>query len=313
MRSVQLLETANIRYIKLGESGAWLSRCIEQGVIELGYSSVPHELAGAGDWPAITKLLIERDGRKASKANSFVREVRDFYTLGADCLWVTIGQGRLWWAFAEPAIVPLNEPGRGSRMRRTIGTWSDRSLSGERLELSRLSTRLTKVAAYQQTICRVQDDQYLLRRLNGGAEPVVERAMAAQAQMTTVALDMIRALDWRDFELLVDLIFAGSGWRRTSAVGGSAQADTDLILDQAVTGERAFVQVKSAASRTTLRDYAQRFADDPSFDRLFFLCHSPKGALEAADDTRIQVWLGPKLAEQAVKAGLFAWLIEKVR
>ncbi|WP_310540943.1 restriction endonuclease [Phenylobacterium sp.] len=310
---MQQLEPTQIRYVKLGQNGAWLSRCIAEGVIELGYDSVPHELAAAGDWATITKQMIEADGRSAGKATSFTREVRDFYTLGSDALWVTIGQGRLWWAFADPEVIAVDEDGRGARARKTLGGWSDQSLSGERLELSRLSTRLTKVAAYQQTICRVGDEDYLLRRLNGVVEPVVQRARAAQAEMVTSALDMIRRLDWRDFELLVDLIFAGSGWRRSSAVGGSSQADTDLILEQAVTGERAFVQVKSSASAATLRDYVQRFADDPSFDRLFFLCHSPGGALAAPEDPRIQVWLGPQIAEQAVKAGLLEWLIEKVR
>lgn len=310
-----LSETAplQIRYIKLGPGGAWLSRCLADGVIELGYDNVPHEMAIAGEWEAVVHRLVQTEGRTVGKAKSFVREVRDFYTLSADDLWVTIGQGRLWWARAEPPVTPLCEPGRGARMRQVIGAWSDKSLGGERLELSRLSTRLTKVAAYQQTVCRVPDEPYLLRRIEGAEEPLVDRARHAHAAMAAAALEMVQALDWRDFELLVDLIFAGSGWRRTSAVGGSAQADTDLILEQAVTGERAFVQVKSSASGATLSDYSRRFADDPSFDRLFFLCHSPKGKLDAGADPRLRVWLGPQIADQAVKAGLFDWLIEKVR
>jgi hypothetical protein len=113
--------------------------------------------------------------------------------------------------------------------------------------------------------------------------------------------------------VLVDLIFAGSGWKRASAVGGSDQADTDLILEQAVTGERAFVQVKSRASQATLQDYVDRFQASVGFDRLFFLCHSPTGAVAAVDQPGVHVWLGDTLAEQAVRAGLFDWLLEKAR
>nr|WP_293376269.1 restriction endonuclease [Phenylobacterium sp.] len=118
-------------------------------------------------------------------------------------------------------------------------------------------------------------------------------------------------MDWRDFELMVDLIFAASGWRRVSAVGGSEQADSDLILEQAATGERAFVQVKSAATPVVLHDYLDRFAAS-GLDRMFFVCHSPKGRLEA-QQPGVHLWLGETLTEQAIKAGLFAWLIEKVR
>lgn len=84
------------------------------------------------------------------------------------------------------------------------------------------------------------------------------------------------------------------------------------ILEQVVTGERAFVQVKSRASGAILADYVARFRAS-GFERLFFLCHSPSGAFAVPDDDRIQVWLGDKLAEQAVRAGLFDWLIEKAK
>ena len=47
-----------------------------------------------------------------------------------------------------------------------------------------------------------------------------------------------------DFETLVDLIFARGGWHRVSALGGN-EADIDLAVEQSLTGERAFVQVKS--------------------------------------------------------------------
>ncbi len=40
------------------------------------------------DWNAIVRILLDQ-GRNASKAKDGVREIRDFYTLGSDCLWVT--------------------------------------------------------------------------------------------------------------------------------------------------------------------------------------------------------------------------------
>lgn len=305
------LSPTAVRYIKLGPGGEWLRRCLADGMIEFGHASVPHALAAAGDWPAVEALL--RQDRTPSKASDFLREVKDFYQLDADALWITIGEGKLWWAFAEPAVFAIEEAGRGARARRVIGAWRDTNLSGEVLRLGSLSTRLTKVAAYRQTLCRVEAEAYLVRRLNGEPEPSVEEAITARSNMTKSARSMIEMLDWRDFEVLVDLIFAGSGWRRSSGVGGSDQADTDLILEQAVTGERAFVQVKSAANAATLSDHVLRFQDSAIFDRAFFICHSPKANLTVPADSRIAVWLGDTLAEQAVKAGLFDWLLAKSR
>lgn len=305
-----MLSPADVRYIKLGPSGAWLSRCLEEGTLELSYREAPHDLAAAGDWAAVeAKLRAASSSQGAAK--DAARQVQEFYTAGADTLWVTIGNGRLWWAFAQAQVEPLTGEGRGRRLRRTVDGWHGDDLTGAPLSLSTLSTRLTKVAAYRQTICTVGAKDYLLRRINGIEEPAVIAAREARAASIKAAAALIEVLDWRDFELLTDLIFAASGWRRASAVGGSDQADTDLIFEQPTTGERAFVQVKSAADAAVLRDYVTRFRADPTFQRMFFVCHSPRGDL--AEEPGVHVWLGDRLAEQAIKAGLLDWLIEKAR
>lgn len=308
--SIHSIQPLEVRYIKLGRGGAWFERCIADGVIEFGHRAVPHALA-LGGRAAVDAFLVDQ-GRTPGKAKDFAREVHDFYELGAECLWITIGAGRLWWAFAEAEVIPLTGEDCGARMRKVIGSWSDCDLAGTPLRLETLSTRLTKVAAYRQTLCRVDAQDYLLRRINAQSDPATRAAQDAKARLVASAGHLIEQLDWRDFELLVDLIFAGSGWRRSSAVGGSDQADTDLILEQAVTGERAFVQVKSRASQGVLNDYVERFRAS-GFERLFFVCHSPMGALAQPSDPRAHLWLGDTLADQAVKAGLFDWLMEKAR
>jgi hypothetical protein len=44
---------------------------------------------------------------------------------------------------------------------------------------------------------------------------------------------------------------------------------------------------------------------------MFFVCHSPKGALSSGDDPSLHVWAGARLAKTTVSAGLFDWLIER--
>lgn len=301
-----------VRYIKLGPGGAWLRRCVQDGFLELGHGAIPHDVAAQSSREGLARY-IEAQGRAPGKAKDFAREIADFYQLGDDCLWITIGDGRLWWCFAGAEVAMVSEEGRGARARRVIGAWQDCDVNGEPLSLSSLSTRLTKVAAYRQTLCRVEAEDYLLRRINALVDPAVERAKRAQAETIASAAALIERLDWRDFEVLVDLIFAGSGWKRSSGVGGSDQADTDLVLEQAVTGERAFVQVKSRANAAVFADYVERFRASSGFDRFFFICHSPSGTLPCDHEPDVHVWLGEHLAEQAARAGLLGWLIEKAR
>jgi hypothetical protein len=305
------IEPADIRYIKLGSAGRWAGHGLAHGELPFGYKTIPHDICQAGDWDAVTRLLIA-EGRSPGKAKDALREIRDFYTLGPDCLWITFAQGHLWWAFAESEVVWLGtgDQARGIRMRKTRDGWHRTDIAGTPLRMDGLSTRLTQVAAYRQTICAVKAAGYLLRRINGLEEPAVGRARAAKAAMTAVAAEMIAGLHWSDFETLVDLIFARSGWLRVSRVGESL-TDVDLILEQPASGEKAFVQVKSKAGQAVLDDYAARYRQSAAYDRMFFVCHSPKGALSGGDDPSLHVWAGAQLAKTAVSAGLFDWLIER--
>jgi hypothetical protein len=307
----QRIAPGEVRYIKLGPGGAWVDRCLRDGVIEFGHHSIPHELAKAGDWARVRASFLE-GGLSASKASDFTRELRDFHSLPASTLWITIARGRLWWTFAVDGVERLPEPCRGARLRRTEGGWRSADINGSPLYLSDLSTRLTKVAAYRQTLCRVEAADYLIRRINAEPEPAVARAQQARQAMTAAAAVLIAGLHWRDFELLADLIFASGGWRRVSSVGGPDQVDSDLVLEQATTGERAMVQVKSSAGQAVIDDYARRFTDG-GWNRCFLVCHSPAGELTAPDLPRFHLWQGSSLAEQAVKAGLLDWLIARSR
>ncbi len=305
------IDPKKIRYIKLGAGGSWVQPSFERSEIQFGHRSVPHDLCVRGDWDAVVRYLADL-GRSPAKAKDGMREIRDFYTLGPDCLWITFADRHLWWAFAEPAVVWLGaeEDGRGARMRKTVDSWRKANIKGEPLRTDHLSTKLTQVAAYRQTICRVKEADYLIRRINGVDEPVVARAREARQAMVAVASEMIAGLHWADFETLVDLIFSRSGWQRVSRVGES-QADVDLVLEQPSTGETAFVQVKSKAGPSVLQDYIDRFRRSGDYEHFFFICHSPKGALSTEGDSRLHVWAGDRLADAAVKAGLFDWLVER--
>src|SRR3546814_5879921 len=111
-----------------------------------------------------------------------------------------------------------------------ISDWSSDVCSSDLtpLRLDGLSSRLTQVTGYRKTICKVKSPEYVVRRINGDEAPVMVRARAARTALVTVAREMIAGLHWADFETLVDLIFARSGWQRVSRVGGNL-SDVDQI------------------------------------------------------------------------------------
>ncbi len=89
--------------------------------------------------------------------------------------------------------------------------------------------------------------------------------------------------------------------------------DIDLLVEQPLTGERASIQVKSAADQSVLDASVQAFLESGSASRFFFVCHSPRGRLNPSqvDDTRVQLWTTDRLAAAAVDHGLTEWLIER--
>jgi hypothetical protein len=302
----------HIRYLKLGRGGIWENVSLDRGELHFGHAGVPHELGLEANRERIKQFQIEK-GRDPSAASEDAREIVDFYRMGSDCLWVTFARDHLWWAFAEPEVAWLGVgQGRGERVRKAIGGWQNTDANGKPLRMDSLSTKLTKVASYRRTLCSIESKDYLLRRLNGEAEPLVEKASLARDALVVTITEAVESLHWADFETLVDIIFSRSGWHRASAIGGT-QKLVDLVVDHPVTGEHAAVQVKSSANQKTLQDFISLADETGVYDRLFFVCHSPRGKLVVSDERAdIHVWSGGEIAQMALRVGLADWIIEKI-
>ena len=137
---------------------------------------------------------------------------------------------------------------------------------------------MTKVANYRRTICAVEAEEYLLRRINGIDDPLVAKGMKAREAMLSAIAKAVSSLHQKDFETLVDVIFARSGWHRASALGGS-QKLVDMVLEQPTTGERAAVQVKSAATQNILDRYIDLVDEAGTFSRFFSSAIVQRGRL----------------------------------
>ncbi len=299
-----------VRYIKLGPNGRWWKSARDNNRLELGHAAISHALATAGDWAAVRAVYAGHP-----KAGVFTQELQDFTELPAGGLWVTFAEGRLWWALAGEGTVWLDDgdgESHGARARPLQTRWRDTDLAGAPLLVDELHGGLTQTAGYRMSVCRVREEAYLLRRINAEHEPAVTAALAARRALLGAIEGLIQRLHERDFELLVDLIFARSGWRRVSVLGG-VEADIDLIVTQPVTGERIFVQVKSRAKPPVLSRYMDLYRARTDCARMIFACHTPEGKWPATHDDDIQIWCGEKLAAQALDAGLMDWLVQRAR
>lgn len=303
------IQPQTVRYIKLGRNGRWETQSLDEGRIYWSISADPLEEAAAGDWAAAERRY-RADITTPSVATSYLRELREFFTLPADTLWITFARGQMWWCFSGPAELVGGELTEedAAAFRPTIGPWRNHDRFGRVLDQASLSTKLTQLAAYRQSICTVKHADYAIRRINGDEEAGVGLLRAHREALIDTTASVIADLHWRDFELLVDLIFSSAGWRRVSEVGGTMK-DIDLLLEQPITGERVSVQVKSRLDQKVADTCVETFNRSANVDRFFLIYHTGNAVLRHAGRSRpMHLWDCAMLAERAVDAGLTSWL-----
>ena len=216
---VEVISPTRVRYIKLGEGGRWEKHCLDRGLLRLGFGTGTAERfrqCSRGQWDALTARFIAR-GKDKGTATRHTNEIRAFFEDDGSTLWITFIGERLCWGFVDKRP-PRPVSALDGSCRAIKGGWRWTDLKGEPLTKERLSGSLTKLTAYRGTSCAVQQSDYVVRRINGHKIPEVERALAATATIKVALLDVIQLLEPRDFELLVDLVFTTSGWRRVGVV-----------------------------------------------------------------------------------------------
>jgi hypothetical protein len=318
-----MIQASRGLYVKLGREGIWEKLSLDGDAvhgpsIRFGYRDAPHALALAGDYGAIAELYRRQNAKTAGTATRFANELRLFYEAGPEVLWITFARDHLWWCFADREVVDLAPPDReraesvGTRLKRVRGRWLSADARGQPLRIVDLRGSLTALQGYRGTICALKpaDLAYLLLRINGRDSAEASAVRAARDNLVSTLVPLIKGLHWRDFELLVELIFSHAGWRRVSLTGGPQKA-IDLELELPLTNERAVVQVKSRTDQREVNACIEKLAEDPSATRAFIVYHSAEEAVSAG--TSGIVLIGPAaLAGRVVEAGLVGWVIGKV-
>jgi hypothetical protein len=121
---------------------------------------------------------------------------------------MSVSQQALLPATIQPADVRYIKLGEG-------GSWERECLDQSIIRFGFGSANEDRFPLCRAGKC-VRD--YVVRRINGLKSEKVERALRTFRQMQQVALELMRDLGARDFEILVDLVFSTSGWQRQGTV-----------------------------------------------------------------------------------------------
>lgn len=299
-------------YIKLGEGGAWEADSISTGKLRFGWRHQTLDDINSGRWDVIERQLRAEHlakGQGKSQATRALHGLQFITQSGVEDVWITFYQAKLWWT--RVASTPV-EQDHVSKFRRTVQPWSEYSENKRLLNNNDLPGRLAQLQGYRWTVCRVGCLELLNRTLAGTRSDLATAISSSRSALEKNLTEAIKELHWKDFETLVDLVFRHAGWIRVSVLGQHAKA-YDLELQEPITADRYFVQVKSRAKLADLKATVASFPAD-RFKRLFFVVHSPEKDLAQATDLPEQIQVMPPelLAQQAIDAGLVEWLEDKV-
>jgi len=88
----------------------------------------------------------------------------------------------------------------------------------------------------------------------------------------------------------------------------------DLELEDAITGDRYQVQIKSEATLSDFEKYSAEF-DNEGYRKLYFVVHSPSRNLQRIKEHRsdVELILPNRLSEMAVNLGLVEWLMCRIK
>jgi hypothetical protein len=297
---------SEVYFIKLGRGGEWEEECIRQGTVKMGFADSDHKACLDGKWKRITARYL-RQGKPKGKATEYTNQLRTFYESDSKTLWITFSDNRLWWCFLDKSVKRLSD---GNKIRRVIGRWSDKDTHGNRLNINGLDGKLSMVRQFRGTICKIEP-RLALKAINAEVSPQVMRTRNVMLWLRKTIADMITHLCWKDFELLVDLIFTRAGWQRVRELG-KTEKSVDLELDSPVLGEKAMVQVKSQSSRGELERYWRDFCRMKGFSRFFYVVHTPNKNLHQLPKRKhLRVLLAEDIAELSINSGLTEWILKK--
>lgn len=314
MTTAALTSHDSVRYVKNGTGGQWWQAAKANGQVHAGWHNIPDELLLKPDFALIQQTIRAEFGERSGATADF-NALRCLLDRPSQHLWITFEDGCMWWCTVQNRIEVNADKGdktKGHFWLACERPWSNRSLGGKRLAITDLPGTVTTVAGFRGTVCSPKASRSILRVIRGDKDSDVVRAADARRNYERAIQELIKKLSAKDFEQLIDLVLARSGWTRIADVGGTREG-VDVEVENLAINEVAFVQVKSAATQSVLDDYIGRFAERRDhYARMIFAVHSPSGNLVRPVDPSVQMWTVEEVARLAVRLGLGEWVANKL-
>lgn len=315
---MQILNFNNAYYIKLGRKAKWAKKCIENGIIRIGWDVIKNiDDLNNRNWNKV-KSLIEDEFQRERKKNGATQDfnaLKNFCEATENDVFITFHKGEFYWCNPMDGPIEIDSEGK---YRKTKNGWKNTPINDRKkiLRTNEISGKISKTQAFQATLCtyKDKDDKKIIHRIiNGLPNPIIEKIKQHKSDILIQIEELIKNLHWKDCEILTDLVFQQSGWQRISMQGGSMEF-LDMEYLEPITNYRYAVQVKSGASLTDVKKY-QKKLEGRNFEKMFFVVFNPDKTLidfnQSLNKPNFKVLFRKELAEYIIDLGLLNWLINK--
>lgn len=308
---IKQVDFENAYYLKLGVQGRWENVLIEGIKARIGWHDILLEDIIEERWDIIRKNIEDDYSARGKKSGA----TQDFNALKIFCnatdkdVFITFYDGKLYWCKLDENEIQADNI---SKFRTTKIKWSCQDINGSVLYANNISGRISKTQGFRATLCRIDEIESLRRIINAEKSPLIKGIEIKKSELCKYIQCALKELHWKDLEVLADLIFSQSGWRRISLIGGKMKY-IDMELEDIITKERYQVQVKAAASKQDFEDYVEKF-NGLDYSKLFFVVFNTDSTLKNYKSTydNIELLTGKELSELIVDLGLVNWVVQKI-
>ena len=310
------MNNTSYKYIKLGSGGKWAEHCIQNNRLRIGFDSGKKhvfEKCIENDWVGIERYWKQLG---VGTAKQHTNQMRQFFKADEYLTWITFHNNKMYYCGtgAPNAYQRLRDQfGFDVCERPTCNTgWRCTNINGEALNVTDLSSSLTKTSAFRQTICNFSPDveKYIDRLINCREDELRLAYFAQKSALLKIISNAIKRLHWKDFEILSDLIFTRNGLQRIGEIGGP-QKFFDLCYVEPMTGNHYYVQVKIKCSKKQIMDYQSKSHDYSTQNTKFIFVTSSKIDNPFPNDLFFDLWSSDQIAEKVYNTGLHDWILAR--
>jgi len=307
---MEKIQFKNAYYVKLGRKGKWEEDSIKNSIVRVGWKRQNINDILNNNWKLIESQIRQEMSNPGAAKRDF-QMLKTFCESTSDDLWVTFYSSKLWWCRLNDEKIKADEI---SKYRRTKDGWKNKDILGNHLITNQITGRLAQLQAFRGTICGVKPIVDLNHLINADSSAEYKEILQIKNTIVKQLEKGIQRLHWKDFEILVDLIFRQAGWKRISVIGETMKG-VDLELMENITKDRYHVQIKSKASLNDFKQYANTFSNR-GFKKLYFIVHSPENSLlnyNQNEYDNVELIFSNRLSNMVVDSGLIDWVMDKIK